>query len=68
MRLLSQTGTFNPFDYVMRGEDMPLYKSELARDVELTNNIDRNTNLYMRWRSAQISDHQVKWAEFKMDW
>jgi endonuclease/exonuclease/phosphatase family metal-dependent hydrolase len=66
--VFGQTGTFNPFDHVMRREDMSLYKSDLARDVVLTGDADRNMNRYLRWRSTELSDHRVKWAVFRMDW
>lgn len=62
------TGTFNSFDYIMRSEDMPLYKSDLARDTELSTDGTRNMRLFLRWRASEISDHRVKWAQFRMDW
>ncbi|WP_299140214.1 endonuclease/exonuclease/phosphatase family protein [uncultured Tateyamaria sp.] len=66
--VFGQTGTFNPFDHVMRREDMPLFQTDLARATTLTQSEDRNRNLYLRWRSSQLSDHKVKWAAFRMDW
>jgi len=63
-----RVGSFNPFDHIMRSDDFSLYKTEAARDMNWGSDETRNKRLYHRWRSFQISDHRVKWAEFRMDW
>ena len=66
--VFGRVGAFAPFDHVMRIEDMPLYKTDLAREVDLTGDDRRNRSYFMRWRANEISDHRMKWAEFRMDW
>lgn len=66
--VFGRSGSFNLFDYIMRDADLDLYRTELGREYALDGNKKLQRWRYRMWRSFQISDHRVKWAEFRMDW
>jgi len=62
-------GVFDPFEYVFRLQDYLHYKIDLARLYDLNETSDNDLKKsYERLRTYQLSDHKIKWAEFRVDW
>lgn len=64
-----KVGVFKVLDHVFREDDWNLYKVDISRgDKEGRLSGNDPESYYRRFRTYQISDHHVKWAEFRVDW
>lgn len=63
-------GVFRALDYVFREDEWGEYRIDLRRIVgeRIFENKDPEEVFRSRLRHYQISDHQLKWAEFRVDW
>ena len=60
---------FRPTDYVFRLEDWEEYRIEMQKLI--TKRAKENSEgdkLFQQFRTFQISDHHLRWAEFVLDW
>lgn len=58
-----RVGVFNPFGYAFRTEQESDYKPEMGEGY---NNAGDRSHFYATWRTYQISDHLLKWAEIRL--
>lgn len=65
-----QSGVFRPFDHVFRDEDADSYLIDMRRLVDPGRLEGKDpVEVFARmFRSFQISDHALKWAEFRIGW
>lgn len=64
-----KSGIFKVFDYVFRDEEWEDYQIDLRRIAGNRRFQDEDPErFYDRARTFQISDHHLKWAEFRIDW
>lgn len=65
-------GTFNLFEYIFREQDFDDYKIDIDRalpqESSYRTNDERLKYYEQFYRKFQISDHRLKWAEFRVDW
>lgn len=66
---IGRFGVFKPFEQVFRLEDWQDYKIEMRKADSLKTLDDTELEAkFAYYRTFQISDHNPKWAEFRIDW
>jgi hypothetical protein len=65
---IGRSGVFKPLEHVFRETDMDEYRVDLARLEAARPGRGDVQSAYRMLRTFQISDHHVKWAEFRLDW
>lgn len=66
---IGRFGVFKPTDFVFRLEDWNEYSIDMQRMIGADRRESTSLEeLFERFRTFQISDHHLRWAEFRVDW
>lgn len=67
---IGKAGVSNAFEHVFRLEDWEDYRIEMKKGTSANSNsrLSEEGRFKRYYRTYQISDHHLKWAEFRIDW